>query len=602
VPTSVVLGAAEPVLATMKPPLEVLTGQAALALERIGLTEEVNRRKSEEYFRTLVQNTADVILIVDEQDVIGYASPSALSVFGGQPVVGRALGTLLVADEHVHTRDLMGLARSMALTADRPEPDGIDWLVRRPDGEVVHVEASTRDLTDDVTVKGRVVTLHDVTDRRRLEEELTRHAFHDPLTGVANRLLFQERVRSAVERAAERDGTVGVLLIDLDDFKIVNDTMGHQAGDQLLVAVVSRLVDVLRPQDSAARLGGDEFAALIENVSDASDVERIAGRIITALSEPFTVGDVLVSGASSIGVATTAEAVDAQDLLRQADLALYVAKGAGKGQWRRYQSQLHTAVVKRMQVRQELDQALKDDAFELHYQPIVALPEGRPAGFEALVRWRHPESGLVPPAEFIDIAEESGLIVPLGDWIMRTAVQTAASWPDPRVYVSVNVSVRQFRTAGFVDRVAAHLARSGLRPDRLMVEITESLLLPDEEQVWEDLNALRTMGVRVAIDDFGTGYSSLSYLRRVPLDVVKIDRSFVSTVSTSEQQRELVRGIVWMADTLGLQVIAEGIEIPAERDLLADLGCPFGQGYLFSPPMPCEVAKNWLSSMERLAA
>jgi diguanylate cyclase (GGDEF)-like protein/PAS domain S-box-containing protein len=597
---ALVLGADELVLSTMQPPLEVLAGQATLALERIALTEEVNRRKSDEYFRTLVQNAADVILIVDDLDTVTYASPSARSVFGAQPVVGRELGRLLVAAGRGQTRALMSLARSMALTADRPEPQGVDWLIRRSDGEVVHVEASIQDLTDDATVRGRVVTLRDVTDRRRLEDELTRHAFHDPLTGVANRLLFQERVRVAVARAAERNGTVGVLFIDLDDFKIVNDTMGHHAGDQLLVAVVKRLTEVLRPQDSAARLGGDEFAALIEDVADPIDVERIAARSIEALSEPFMVGETMVSGTSSIGVATTTEAVDAQDLLRQADLALYVAKGGGKGQWRRYQSELHTAVLRRMELRQELDQAVKDSSFELHYQPIVRISDGRPAGFEALVRWQHPKSGLVAPAFFIDVAEESGLIIPLGDWVMGTAMACAATWDDD-TYVSVNVSVRQFRTAGIVERVAHHLAETGLRPSRLMLEITESLLLPDEEQVWDDLNALRAMGVRVAIDDFGTGYSSLSYLRRVPIDAVKIDRSFVASVASSEQQRELVRGIVWLTSTLGLQVIAEGIETTVERDVLAELGCPMGQGYLYSPPMPPDAIAAWLDA-ERLAA
>jgi len=591
----VVLGADEATLSTMKAPLEVLTAQATLALERIALTDEVNRRKNEDYFRTLVQNTADVILIVEEGNVVRYASPSATSVFGDQTVVGMPLGTLLDVDDQDGGDGVIGLMRRRALTAATADEASVARVVRRPDGQVVHVEASSRDLTDDVTVQGVVVTLRDVTDRHRLEGQLAHHAFHDSLTGIANRLLFQERVKVAVARAAQRGGIVGVLFVDIDDFKIVNDTMGHHAGDQLLIAVAERLKAVLRLPDSAARLGGDEFAALVEDISDPAEVEAVAEQIIAALGEPFFVGEVLVSGVSSIGVATTADAVDDQDLIRQADLALYVAKGSGKGQWRRYQADLHTAILKRMQVRTELDQAIKDSSFEVRYQPIVQLATGRTVGFEALVRWVHPQSGLVQPADFIDIAEESGLIVPLGDWVMRTAIAAATAW-DPECHVSVNVSVRQFRTPGFLDKVRSHLAEAGLPPSRLMVEITESLLLPDDDQVWGDLNALRAMGAKIAIDDFGTGYSSLSYLRRVPIDVVKIDRSFVATIGSSEQERELVAGIVSLAATLKLDVIAEGVEANAARDLLVELGCPMGQGYLFSPALTQKASVEWLNA------
>jgi diguanylate cyclase (GGDEF)-like protein/PAS domain S-box-containing protein len=597
----VVLGADEDTLSTMKAPLEVLTAQARVALERIALTDEVNRRKSEDYFRTLVQNAADVILIVEEDNVVRYASPSAESVFGEQTVVGIPLDVLLDVDDRDRGHGVVELMRRRALTAETADEAYVERVVRRPDGQVVHVEASSRDLTDDVTVEGVVVTLRDVTDRHRLERQLTHHAFHDPLTGVANRLLFQEQVKVAVARAGQHGGLVGVLFVDIDDFKIVNDTMGHHAGDQLLIAVAERLKAVLRLPDSVARLGGDEFAALVEDTSDPADVEAVATEISAALSEPFFVGDVLVSGVASIGVATTADAVDEQDLLRQADLALYVAKGSGKGQWRRYQSDLHTAILKRMQVRTELDQAIKDGAFEVRYQPIVQLAAGRTVGFEALVRWVHPQSGLIQPSDFIDIAEESGLIVPLGDWIMQTAITAAAAWGDPDSHVSVNVSVRQFRTPGFVDRVRRHLAEAGLPPSRLMVEITESLLLPDEEQVWGDLDALRAIGAKIAIDDFGTGYSSLSYLRRVPIDVVKIDRSFVTTIASSEQDRELVGGIISLAATLKLDVIAEGIETNAERDLLVELGCPMGQGYLFSPPLTQKASVEWLNANRQAA-
>jgi diguanylate cyclase (GGDEF)-like protein len=444
-----------------------------------------------------------------------------------------------------------------------------------------------------------VVTLRDVTEQRALERELTHRAYHDALTGLANRVLFTERVGQAVERA-RRTGTVaGVLVIDIDDFKVINDTLGHPAGDELLTAVAGRLTEVLRPGDTAGRLGGDEFAALIENARDLPAIDRVADRICAALAGPVPLRDHLVNGVASIGIATTRHAADADELLRQADLALYVAKGAGKGRWRRYQPALHAAIVDRMQMRTELDRAVADKAFRLRYQPVVGLAGGDTIGFEALVRWQHPTRGLLLPGEFIGVAEETGLIVPIGNQVMAEALAAAADWRRRAnggyaPYVSINVSARQFRTPGFVGEVRAQLERSELPPDRLMLEITESLLLREDEQVWEDLAQLRELGVRVAIDDFGTGYSSLSYLRQVPLDVVKIDRSFIGTLTVSAQQRALVRGIVQLANTLGLEVIAEGIEAAAERDILVVTGCPYGQGHLFSKPMTGADALRWL--------
>ncbi len=593
-PTAVVMTADEATLSVMKGPIEVLTAQATLALDRIALTEEVNRRKSEEYFRTLVHNTSDVILIVDRSLTVAYASPSAATVFGDQPVVGAHVQDLLaVADgEPGDVSGLLGLKPASGQSGE----ERTDLMVRRRDGATVCVETSTRDLTADPTVRGFVVTLRDVTDQRRLERDLTHHAFHDSLTGVANRRLFQERVTTAVAGARQHGGTVGVLFIDLDDFKIVNDTMGHHAGDKLLTSVVDRLSAVLPGEDSLARLGGDEFAALVERVDDPVQIEAIAEAVIDQLGKPFLVGDVLVNSGASVGVATSDEADDTQELLRQADLALYVAKGSGKGQWRRYQHRLHTAVLERMQTRTELDQAVQDEAFELRFQPIVSLKDSRPVGFEALLRWNHPRLGEVQPGDFVDIAEESGLIVPLGDWVLRNSIKAAASWSDESAYVSVNVSVRQFRTPGFVDAVRSHLSAFDLPAGRLMLEITESLLLPDEPQVLDDLSALRVMGVRIAIDDFGTGYSSLSYLRKMPIDVVKVDRSFVETIGSSGQQRALVEGIVWLAATLGLDVIAEGIETETARDLLFEIGCPYGQGYFFAAPMSQEASVEWRSA------
>jgi diguanylate cyclase (GGDEF)-like protein/PAS domain S-box-containing protein len=580
----VLVGADEFTLLALQDPLQVLASQAALALERIALTAEVNRRNSETYFRTLVQNASDVIVIVDDDDRVRYASPSAETIFDTEQLADLPLGEL------VHPQDRHRVQAALRqIRAGRARDHSEDWRILRTDGTCIEVEVVCRNLREDRTVHGLVLTLRDVTERRQLERQLTHRAFHDALTGLANRVLLQDRVEHAVARAG-RDGTVvGVLFLDLDDFKVVNDTLGHSSGDELLMAVAQRLTGLLRPHDTAARVGGDEFAVLIEGAISPAEVDEVAERIVTALATPFTVDRGPVGGGASVGVATTVEAADAAELLRRADLALYAAKAAGKGQWRRYQATLHTAMVERMELRAALEQALAKDAFTLRFQPIVHLGSGEVAGFEALVRWRHPTHGLIRPNQFIEVAEESGLIVPLGSWVLERALVEAAGWqPTPgrrRPYVSVNVSARQVRAGGFVEGVRAALARSTLPPQLLMLEITESLLLRDDQQIFADLTTLHELGVKIAIDDFGTGYSSLSYLQQFPIDVLKIDKSFIDHTTASAKQTAVVEAIIRLAGTLDLQVIAEGIQDAAQRDVLTRMGCPFGQGYLFARPL-----------------
>jgi diguanylate cyclase (GGDEF)-like protein/PAS domain S-box-containing protein len=556
----------------------VLASQAALAIERITLNNEITRRNSEEYFRTLVQNTADVILIVGDDNRVRYASPSAETVFGPTAVLHRNVRDLVDPRDRDLAWQVLQTVRS-----GHDGADIADWRVPGDDG-LVEVEVSCRDLRRDPTVRGLVLTLRDVTERRRLERELTHRANHDSLTGLANRVVLSDRVQDAVARASRTGAIVALLFVDLDDFKVVNDTLGHEVGDQVLAAVGHRLTAALRVGDTAARLGGDEFAVLIENAHDLSAVEQIADRVVRTLAEPVDVDGNLVTTSASVGVATTIDADGGTDMLRQADLALYVAKGAGKGRWRRYQSVLHTAVMQRLELRSSLDRAVAEGAFALRFQPIVTLGDGATVGFEALVRWRHAARGLILPSDFIDVAEDSGLIVPIGNWVLERALAETTRWPDTSpAYLSVNVSARQFRSPGFLDKVRRELDESGLPPDRLMLEITESLM--SDEQVWSDLAALRDGGVRVAIDDFGTGFSALSYLRQVEVDVVKIDKSFVDTIGSSPRQRALMEGILRLAEALGLQVVAEGIERRADLDLLVEVGCPLGQGYLFSQPL-----------------
>jgi diguanylate cyclase (GGDEF)-like protein/PAS domain S-box-containing protein len=579
------VGADEPTLHVLRDSLEVLASQAALALDRIALADEVNRRNSEAYFRTLVHNTSDVIVIVDDLDRIRYASPSAGTVFGTDMLAGVPVADLVVAAERARMAEL--LFRLRATSTPHPR---MDFRAQHSDGRDLLVEIDCRDLRADHTVGGLVLTVRDVTGPRRLERELAHQAFHDSLTGLANRVLFVDRVSQAVSRMQRNHGLVGVLFIDLDDFKVVNDTLGHGTGDQLLAAVAERIVASLRDNDTAARLGGDEFAVLIDDAETVEMLEQAADRLVAALTAPFTIGGEIISGVASIGIAATADSVEADDLLRQADLALYVAKGAGKGQWRRYQSDLHAAVVRRLELRTALDQAVHERQFTLEYQPIVDLRSDETIAVEALIRWQHPVRGTIAPAEFIEVAEESGLIVAMGRWVLWEALATVGRWqtqlpPDRLRYISVNVSARQVRSPGFVDEVRRALEASGVDPRTLMLEITESLVLRDDDNVYTTLADLRRLGIQIAIDDFGTGYSSLSYLRHMPVDVLKIDKSFIDDMVRSKQQRALVAAIVQLAETLDLRVIAEGVEETTHRVMLTKMGCSFGQGYLFARPL-----------------
>jgi len=389
---------------------------------------------------------------------------------------------------------------------------------------------------------------------------------------------------------------MAVLVVDLDDFNVVNDTMGHTVGDELLVAAAGRLAALAPAPQLAARLGADEFALLVEDIGEEASVEAFAQRIVEAFAEPFPLVGGSVITTATVGAATTEDSTDAGDLVRHADLALYAAKAAGKRQWRRYRPLLSAGMARRRELKAAIEEAVSDSAFTLAYQPIVVLASGKIAGFEALVRWPHPRWGMIGPDQFITLAEETGHIVPLGSWVLRQAVRDLVTWqaraarPAP-LYVSVNVSARQFRDPGFVAGVRQVLAESGLGPSRLQLELTESVLLGRDDRIQAELTELKQLGVRLAIDDFGTGYSSLSYLRELPMDVLKIDKSFTEGIASSQGRLALVEVIVRMAKTLGLSVVAEGIESQKQRELLISLGCEFGQGYLLEKPVGADEAE-----------
>ena len=430
---------------------------------------------------------------------------------------------------------------------------------------------------------------------------LTHSEHHDALTGLANRALFASRLADAVARSHVGGPGAGVIVIDLDDFKMVNESIGQRVGDEVLIAVARRLIRTLGRHDLAARLGGDEFAILIEAPTSPTHVEETAARVSGALAEPMTFAGKRVDVTASIGATFIGDAdpLDA-DPLSQAGLAQRAARTAGRSQWQRYRPDLHGPIVERMRLRTALSRAVSDGAFALRYQPIVKLDDGQAVGFEALVRWEHPQRGLVGPAEFIELAEEVGLIEPIGQWVLRRAVTAAAHWHranPPGPYVSVNVSAHQLRRPGFAELVDRELATAGLPPTNLMLELTESVLLREDDTAWAELAALRHTGVRLAIDDFGTGSSSLSYLVQTPIDIIKIDKSFIGSLASS-RERAIVDGIVRLAETLGLRVVAEGIETAADRDLLAEMGCPFGQGFLYSTPLSSVDAARWAAGLD----
>jgi diguanylate cyclase (GGDEF)-like protein/PAS domain S-box-containing protein len=596
-----VFGAAR-TLTGLSATFEILAHEAALAVERIVLSREVIRQRSEAYFRTLVQDTSDVILIVTDDGLVRYATPSAASMFGDVRTEGAYLWELSGNGER--DRALRALARLRRYAGNRAYTE--DWEITRWDGGQVQGQVRCSDLRQDNTVSGLVLTLRDVTEQRQLEAELKHRAFHDALTGLPNRLLFQDRAANALVRAKRERTMTGVLFVDLDDFKVANDTMGHSVGDELLVAAGIRLSEVVRESDTAARLGGDEFALLVEHLADPAGVEAFAERVVRAFSEPFELANGSVMTTATVGVATTEDSADVDELLRHADLALYAAKAAGKRQWRRYAPVLSAGMIRRREVQAALEEAVNNSGFTLVYQPIVALTSGAIAGFEALVRWPHAQWGMMQPDQFIELAEETGHIVPLGSWVLGQAASEIARWRSrvppqvgpqmtapTRLYASVNVSARQFRDPGFVDGVRRVLAHTGLAPSSLMLELTESVLLRgDDERLHADLAELKAIGVKLAIDDFGTGYSSLSYLRELPIDVLKIDKSFVDGIAVSDQRLALVEGIIGIARTLHLDVIAEGIETEVQRDLLVSMGCQYGQGYLLAMPVAADQAES----------
>jgi diguanylate cyclase (GGDEF)-like protein len=476
--------------------------------------------------------------------------------------------------------------------------------LRRADGEKLWVElflAPVRSETGAVT--HFIGVLNDVTYRKNAEAHLNHLANHDALTGLPNRNLLNDRLLHAIAR--RRENMAAVLFLDLDRFKLINDSYGHDVGDELLRAVATRLTACLRDEDTVARLGGDEFVVLLEDLSGVDAAASIAGKLASRLAEPLVIGGRELPVSASIGIALyPRDGLDPQDLLKNADTAMYRAKEAGRGGFCFFAGEMNAHALRRLTLENELRRALDNNELEVFYQPQVMMSDGRLIGAEALVRWRHPLKGLVSPIDFIPVAEETGLIVALGEQVLRMACRQIADWQQrglPPLTVAVNLSPRQFRQADLVEAIAAILAETGVDPACLELEITESAAMQNADSTIAALQRLRAMGVSLAIDDFGTGYSSLSYLKRFPIDKLKIDRSFILGIPEDGDDTAIVQAIAAMAGSLGLKLLAEGVENEAQRAFLAAQGCAAAQGYLFGRPLPvAEFERDFLSAATRL--
>ncbi len=578
----------------------------------ITVKDITERKWLEEYLRLLesvVVNANEIVMISQAEPTddplslrIVYVNDAFCRVTGysSGEAIGKSALVLLGEETEVSEID------RVRATLQNHEPVRAEVIFYRKDGTHFWVDVNMVPIRNEQGQLTHFVSvMREVTERKHVEEQLRRNAFHDSLTGLPNRLLFMERLRQTVDRAKQDSSYhFAVLFLDLDRFKVINDSLGHMIGDQLLITIARRLEACLHAGDTVARLGGDEFTILLENIRQDSDATKVAERVQQALSKPFTLGGHEVFTSASIGITLSSTHFDRpEDLLRGADIAMYRAKAQGKACHEVFDTDMHTHVVTLMQLENDLRRAVERQEFELYYQPIVALASGRIVGFEALLRWHHPEQGIVSPATFVPIAEETGLIIPLGQWVLREACRQLKQWQtefphEPPLTVSVNLSSRQFSQPSLIGQIQQILRDTGVDAHCLKLEITESAIMENTESAMDMLLQLKAMGIQLSVDDFGTGYSSLGYLYRFPMDLLKIDQSFVSRVDVDGEKLELVRTIITLAWNLGMDVIAEGVETPKQLAQLKALKCEYAQGYLFSKPLSKTDAARLIQSAQ----
>jgi diguanylate cyclase (GGDEF)-like protein/PAS domain S-box-containing protein len=575
--------------------------------ERVLAAEQV--RSSEARFHALFEQAPLGIVLLDDAGTVVEANPAFERLIGrdAAELRGTAIEDLSPPEDGAVAREPV-----RQLEAGQRSSVAVEQRFTRPDGDTVWVSLTVRRMD----VVGTGVTLigmaQDVTARRELEARLSHQAFHDPLTGLANRARLRDQLDRALATAGQSPDRVALIYVDLDDFKKVNDSLGHASGDRLLRVIAERLLNATRGSDTVARLGGDEFAILLENVRCEADVLVVAERVGCAMRTPVALEGQEVFVGASVGVARGSDAVGqaggADELLRNADVAMYVAKRGGKGRHALYAREMNADALARLELEAELRHALDREELVLHYQPLVGLDDGRVLGVEALLRWAHPRRGLLTPAAFMQLAEDTGLIVPIGRWALGEACTQAAAWNGrrgqsadaPPLTLSVNVAERQLRDESIVEDVRAALAASGLPPAQLLLELTESVFLQHEDGIVATLEELKALGVRIGIDDFGTGYAGLRYLQRYPVDALKIDRSFVAGLTPVDGEDEatglaLARAIVALGDTLALRTMAEGVEESLQWEQLRQLGCTIGQGHLFSCALPAGEVEAYLA-------
>jgi diguanylate cyclase (GGDEF)-like protein/PAS domain S-box-containing protein len=574
--------------------------------------------KNEERFRSLSENAFDIVAIINRRGKLTYLSTSVESILGFPPSFAKNKDFLTL----VHPEDA-ALAESwiddVMQSSGKPVP--VELRLKHAKNSWIQAEAVARNLLSDPNIQGLVVNCRDISARKSAEERLTHNAFHDVLTNLPNRALFLDRLRRAFYHAKRHpDYKFAVLFIDLDNFKIVNDSLGHTVGDQLIGAVADRLVHALRHEegisrsavrigpdrppgdDTLARFGGDEFTVLLVDIEHPRNALRVGTRIHEFMSAPFILGGQEVYATASIGIATNdTPGNQPEDLLRAADTAMYRAKVSGKGRCEVFNTEMHSLAVNRLKLESDLRRAIERGEFSLNYQPIISLAANRIVGFEALIRWNRPQIGVIFPAEFIATAEETGMIIPIGQWVLREACERARSWNaahpnSPPVTMSVNISFKQFAQPDLVIQIRRALQESGLDPALLKLEITESLAMSDAERSETILWLLKGLGIGLSIDDFGTGYSSLSYLRRFPVNTLKIDRSFIAGIGNDTEGAEIVRTIVTLSHNLGLDVVAEGVETAEHAAMLKEFGCDFAQGYFYYRPLDQAAAEALLES------
>jgi diguanylate cyclase (GGDEF)-like protein/PAS domain S-box-containing protein len=562
---------------------------------------QVALRESEERFRSLLQNSSDIIAIFCEKGIIRYISPAVSSMLGFTPEEIKDH----TGFSRVHPDDAALATEAFAYCIGQKNKQlQSEWRMQHREGSWRHFEVVLNHCLTEPGIEGILMTFRDVTERKSIEEQIRHQAFHDALTGLPNRALFMDRLDIAQKRILRDKNAIATLFLDLDNFKVINDSLGHEAGDRLLVAIAKRLQQCVRPGDTVARLGGDEFTVLLEGLAHLDEAQSVAERIVESLHKSFnlSIGEVFAS--ASIGLVYTTEPTEPGDILRNADTAMYQAKAGGKAGYLLFDPSMNDQYAERLSIETNLRLALERDELRVHYQPLIDLKTEYLIGVEALARWQHPTKGLLMPATFIPIAEETDLIIPVGYWVMEEACRQAQEWrtrfPAHHAFiVNVNLSGKQLQRPDVVERVLEILAKTNLPPDALKLEITESVMMADRGNTVSKLQRLKAAGVKLAMDDFGVGYSSMARLSDYPIDTVKIDRAFISRLP-DEEALSVVRAIITLSKALGFDVTGEGIETEDQLARLQGAGCDIGQGYYFARPLLKDAVDNLMATNRQL--